>query len=115
MLKNEIFARDHAGKHVKVINYKLKFNGTIGRVIGFDDPEIGNNYDRVWIEDMDGSMATAPFHFVSLVVDRYSIKHKCFRLPLYVLMPITIQDDCNDCGAKNNDPCKNDCPNKENS
>jgi hypothetical protein len=100
------FAEKYAGRKAKVVNYHINkaHNGTIARVIGYDDERV--YIERTWVEGN-------PFWGgVKCVIPKGSIVGSTARFPVENLMLEIDNDDCLDCGAKNDEPCKEDCPNK---
>lgn len=115
----ETFARIHAGRKIIIRGYdqlrqsSVKYNELIGRIVGFD---LYSNDNRVVIEPDNGrkgSMYVDDRTYV--VVELHTITHSCLRFPPdYLQFILDLPDDCDDCGAKGDQPCNNNCPNKEN-
>jgi hypothetical protein len=111
---SEAFACRYAGRRVKVVNYTCdgehyskKYNGLIARIIGYDR----GYYDRVWLEflpPVDGKITDD----INFVVEPDSVKGSTLRLPPIFLRPEYEMDSCLDCGATEEQPCKDGCPNK---
>jgi hypothetical protein len=121
------FAITYAGCMAVINEYRARYmNGVVGRIIGYDDGEsIDDNIVRVVIEidktttNRQGGFRPTDPCVKKIVVDPNTIVGLCWRIPYDNLKIIsspplktTQNDDCLDCGAKGNEPCKVGCPNK---
>lgn len=105
-LGKRIIWQDYAGQNEK-----------LGRIVGWDA------YDNSVVLDMiDDRLLARTYNemYPSYTFLLNDIKHVCYSPSLpYILSHCKILtdnklDDCDHCGAVNDQPCKNDCPNKAN-
>lgn len=120
----EKFAKTYANNIAVISNYTDGLDGIVGRIIGYDCGSHGDSNHCVIIEndpvdnniDYNSYLTGFVFHGYS-VVDISTIQHKCLRIqPKYLSIlykPTSpLPDNCDDCGAIGEQPCKDNCPNK---
>jgi hypothetical protein len=103
------WVKTHLGRDVRWYKYRAV---SYGRIVGYQ----GSN---VLIEDKNDENTLSLSNVIAYQNGEYGvvllikeIKNVVNSLEMERLILIDIPDDCLDCGAKGDEPCKTNCPNK---